>query len=113
MDVAGRWAPGRWEKHMPPESAPPALSRRGLYIAAVTVLTVFAVIVVMGITTRKMADAKLREWTENEAVPIVAVEAPDSHSKTTTLDLPGRLEAYTQAQMYARVSGYVKDWRAD
>jgi RND family efflux transporter MFP subunit len=33
--------------------------------------------------------------------------------KKTTFSLPGRLEAYTQAQMYARVSGYVKDWRAD
>jgi RND family efflux transporter MFP subunit len=27
--------------------------------------------------------------------------------------LPGRLEAFTQAQIYARVSGYLKDWKAD
>src|SRR5262249_44781147 len=30
-----------------------------------------------------------------------------------TLDLPGRLEAYSQAQIYARVSGYIKDLKAD
>ncbi len=30
----------------------------------------------MGITTRKMADARLSEWTENQAVPVVAVIAP-------------------------------------
>ena len=38
---------------------------------------------------------------------------PDTRGKTTTFSLPGRLEAYTQAQMYARVSGYVKKWEAD
>jgi RND family efflux transporter MFP subunit len=91
----------------------PAVSRRGLYIAGLSALIVGVVIVAFGITTRKIADAKLQEWTENQAVPVVAVAAPDMRGKTTTFSLPGRLEAYTQAQMYARVSGYVKDWRAD
>ena len=76
-------------------------------------LSIAAVIVVVGIATRKIADAKLREWTETQAVPVVAVALPDTHGKRTTLDLPGRLEAYTQAQIYARVSGYIKEWKAD
>ena len=38
---------------------------------------------------------------------------PDDRGRRTTLDLPGRLEAYSQAQLYARVSGYLKDWKAD
>jgi RND family efflux transporter MFP subunit len=109
---------------MPPEVAPtapeaaapapkPALSRRALSIGAVSFVTVAAFIAVTGVTTRRVADARLREWTENQAVPVVAVAPPDTRSKAATLELPGRLEAYTQAQMYARVSGYVKDWRAD
>ncbi len=111
---------------MPPDPTPPAphpeaprpaprrvVSRRGLTIALLSVLGIAAVIVVMGITTRKMADAKLREWTESQAVPVVAVAPPDTRGKRTTLDLPGRLEAYTQAQIYARVSGYVREWKAD
>jgi RND family efflux transporter MFP subunit len=98
---------------MPPDSTPPAISRRGLYIAAVSALIVGAVIVIMGITTRKMADAKLQEWTETQAVPVVAVAPPDTRGKKATFELPARLEAYIQAQMYARVSGYVKDWQAD
>jgi RND family efflux transporter MFP subunit len=91
----------------------PQLSRRGLTIAAASVLSIAAVIVVVGIATRKIADAKLREWTETQAVPVVAVVLPDTHGKRTTLDLPGRLEAYTQAQIYARVSGYIKEWKVD
>jgi RND family efflux transporter MFP subunit len=84
-----------------------------LYIAGVSAVIIGAIIVVTGITTRKMADAKLREWTENQAVPVVAVALPDTRGKTTTFELPGRLEAYTQAQIYARVTGYVKEWKAD
>jgi RND family efflux transporter MFP subunit len=100
---------------MLPDSTPPApvVSRRGLTIAGATAVLLAALIVIFGITTRKIADAKLQEWTEAQAVPVVAVAPPDMRGKATTFALPGRLEAYTQAQMYARVSGYVKDWQAD
>src|ERR1700728_856268 len=99
---------------MPPDPTPPAtVSRRGLYVAAVSAAIIGVVIVVVGITTRKVADAKLQEWTEDQAVPVVAVAPPETRGKTTTFSLPGRLEAYLQAQMYARVSGYVKSWEAD
>jgi RND family efflux transporter MFP subunit len=100
---------------MPPDSSPstPAVSRRGLTIAGVSVLMIAVVVVIFGITTRKVADAKLQEWTEKQAVPVVATAPPDTRGKKTTFSLPGRLEAYIQAQMYARVSGYVKKWDAD
>ena len=78
------------------------MSRRELYIAGLSALIVGVVIVAFGITTRKIADAKLQEWTENQAVPVVAVAAPDLRGKTTTFSLPGRLEAYTQARICPR-----------
>jgi RND family efflux transporter MFP subunit len=31
----------------------------------------------------------------------------------STLDLPGRFEAYARAPIYARVSGYLKSWKVD
>jgi RND family efflux transporter MFP subunit len=100
---------------MPPEtaSAPTVVTRRGLYLTGTFMTAVAALVVVMGLTTRKMADAKLSEWTEAQAVPVVSVATPDTRGRKTTLDLPGRLEAYTQAQIYARVSGYLKEWKAD
>ena len=94
---------------MPPETpqtgAP--VSRRGFYIAGISAAIIAAVIVIVGITTRKVADAKLQEWTENQAIPVVAVAPPDTRGKRSTIELPGRLEAYSQAQIYARVSGYL------
>jgi RND family efflux transporter MFP subunit len=98
---------------MPPDSAPSVLSRRGLYIAGIVAAVAALMIVIIGIASRKMADAKLSEWTEDQAVPVVAIAPPDTNGKRSTLDLPGRLEAYTQAQIYARVSGYLKEWKAD
>jgi RND family efflux transporter MFP subunit len=99
---------------MPPDSAPThPVSRRGLYITALAAAVIAVVIVVFGITSRKIADAKLQEWTENQAIPVVAVAPPESRGKTSTFSLPGRLEAYVQAQIYARVTGYVKEWDAD
>ncbi len=96
-----------------PDSSAPVLSRRGLRIAGIAIVAGAAVVVATGIMTRRMADARLSEWTENQAVPVVAVALPDTQGKSATLDLPGRLEAFSQAQLYARVSGYLKSWDAD
>lgn len=98
---------------MPPDSTPPVVSGRKLTFAGIVAALVAATIVVMGITTRRVADAKLSEWTEAQAIPVVAAAPPDTRGKRTALNLPGRLEAYAQAQIYARVSGYLKDWKAD
>jgi RND family efflux transporter MFP subunit len=92
---------------------PPRPSHRGLRLSAVAAVLLAATVVVVGITTRKMADARLREWTERQAVPVVSVAVPDTQGNRTSLDLPGRLEAYSQAQIYSRVSGYLKTWTAD
>jgi len=95
------------------DPAPPVVSRRSLRIAAVLAAVLVAGIVLVGIMSRKMADARLSQWTEDQAVPVVAVATPDTRGRRTTIDLPGRLEAYSQAQIFARVSGYIKDWKAD
>src|ERR1700733_315044 len=123
MTAVARHLRRRLESYMSSEPASPetapavpvpsAVSRRGLWIAGGTAIAVAGIVVVMGLTTRRMADAKLSEWTETQAVPVVAIAAPDSRGLTTTFGLPGRLEAYSQAQIYARVSGYLKAWNAD
>lgn len=98
---------------MSPDPIQPVVSRRRLRWAGVIAAFIAAAIVVMGISTRKMADARLSEWTENQAVPVVAVSLPATRGEQVTIELPGRLEAYSQAQIFARVSGYIKDWKAD
>jgi RND family efflux transporter MFP subunit len=98
---------------MSPDQVKPVVTRRGLRIALAGIALVAIAVVVAGITTRRIADAHLSEWTESQALPVVAVATPDTRAKKASLDLPGRLEAYSQAQMFARVSGYLKELKVD
>jgi membrane fusion protein (multidrug efflux system) len=97
---------------MPTEQSPPR-SRRKLGILGVVAVAAVLFVVVTGIRAREDASVKLREWTDDQAVPTVAVVLPDPKILNATIDLPGRLEAYYRAPIFARVNGYLKSWRAD
>jgi membrane fusion protein, multidrug efflux system len=97
---------------MPTEQRSP-VSRRRLGIFAVVAGIAAVLVVVTGIKAREESSAKLREWTDSQAIPTVAVVQPDAKVLNATIDLPGRLEAYYRAPIFARVSGYLKSWRAD
>jgi len=84
-----------------------------LGIFGVVVVIAALLVVVSGIRAREDSSAKLREWTDDQAIPTVAVVLPDSKILNATIDLPGRLEAYYRAPIFARVSGYLKSWSAD
>src|SRR6201985_571568 len=98
---------------MPTEQSPPPASRRKLGILGMLAGIVLIVVVITGIRSREEASARLREWTNDQAVPTVAVALPDAKALSPTIDLPGRLEAYYRAPIFARVSGYLKSWNAD
>src|SRR6202047_384303 len=97
---------------MPAEQSSP-VSRRKLGIFGLVAGIGALLLVVTGIRAREDSSAKLREWTDNQAIPTVAVVLPDAKVLNATIDLPGRLEAYYRAPIFARVSGYLKSWSAD
>src|SRR5476651_794776 len=97
---------------MPTERTPP-VSRRKLGIFGVVAVIAAAAIVVTGIRARARSDSELKTWTDDQAIPTVAVALPDARALNATIDLPGRLEAYYRAPIFARVSGYLKSWSAD
>jgi RND family efflux transporter MFP subunit len=84
-----------------------------LGIFGVVAVIAALLLVVTGIRAREDSSVKLKEWTDNQAVPSVAVVLPDPKPLQATIDLPGRLEAYNRAPIFARVSGYLKYWNAD
>ena len=97
---------------MSTEPKPPA-SRRKLGILGVVAVAGALTLVVTGIRAREDANVKLKEWTDDQAAPAVALIYPDPGALSASLDLPGRLEAYYRAPIFARVNGYVKSWNAD
>jgi membrane fusion protein, multidrug efflux system len=97
---------------MSTETRPPP-SRRKLGILGVVAVVGALTLVVSGIRAREDSEVKLKQWTDDQAIPAVAVIYPDPGALTATIDLPGRLEAYYRAPIFARVNGYLKSWSAD
>src|SRR6201996_5778572 len=104
--------PHHRRSRMPTEPSSP-VSRRKLSIVGLLAGIMLVVVVITGIRAREQSGEKLREWTDEQAVPTVTVALPDAKVLNATLDLPGRLEAYYRAPIFARVSGYLKSWNAD
>ncbi|HSA61897.1 MAG TPA: efflux RND transporter periplasmic adaptor subunit [Nitrospiraceae bacterium] len=57
--------------------------------------------------------ALLREKTLEEAIPTVAIVNPKPVDASETITLPGNIQAWFEAPIYAQVSGYVKMWYKD
>lgn len=98
---------------MQPENKASGLSHQTLRISGIVAVIVAVVIVVTGVTTRANNNTNLKAWTDKQAVPTVSVGLPSGAGDGSSLDLPGRFEAYARAPIYARVSGYLKNWKAD
>jgi RND family efflux transporter MFP subunit len=98
---------------MPPDTAAPGPSHRSLRVTGIVIAVIALVVVAIGIATRASGDARLRKWTDDQAVPTVVLVSPGVSDSAAALELPGRLEAYSRASIYARVGGYLKSWKAD
>ena len=100
---------------MSPESPPSSsrVSRRGLALTGLAGALIVVLVVVNGVWSRNASEARLKEETSQQAVPVVAVVTPTLGTNKSSLDLPGRLEAYSRAPIYARVSGFLKAWYVD
>ena len=98
---------------MSPEPSVRPVSRRGLRITAFVAAAIAVAVVGSGIASRASSSKKLSQWTDAQAQPVVTLTQPQSSGNASVLELPGRLEAYSRAPIYARVNGYVKDWKVD
>jgi len=92
-------------------TARPDLHR--LRVAGVSFLILIVAILVYGMVSRAAQNSRIHDLTEAQAVPNVAVVVPSNVENHAGLDLPGRLEAYIRAPIYARVPGYLKSWKHD
>jgi RND family efflux transporter MFP subunit len=89
------------------------VSRSSLVAVAVVVLLVTVIVAVVGIVERKHASAQLAHYTSANSAPPVSLAKPVFEKSATEIVLPGNIQAYTQAAIYARTTGYVKAWYKD
>jgi RND family efflux transporter MFP subunit len=83
--------------------------RRYLWMAVAFVL----LLAVWGIVSRLMARNTLAREAHAAAIPTVLTTKPHRGPAADTLVLPGSVQAYYEAPIYARTSGYLKVWYTD
>ena len=96
-------------KHEPP----PKVSRRSVLTPVVIVFVVTVVLAIVGIVRRQHASTVLAKYTDTVASPTVTVEQPVLQQSAQEIVLPGNMQAFTLAPIYARTTGYVKAWYRD
>ena len=83
--------------------------RRYLWVAIALVL----LLVVWGIVSRLLARNALAREGREAAIPTVLITKPHHGPAADTLVLPRSVQAYYEAPIYARTSGYLKVWYTD
>jgi RND family efflux transporter MFP subunit len=88
-------------------------TRRRLLIIGIVALTAAGALVANGLVNRARSKQELQQWTNAQAIPTVAL-AQITHSDVgQSFILPGNIQPYNKAAIYARVNGYLKSWNKD
>jgi RND family efflux transporter MFP subunit len=66
-----------------------------------------------GVISRARGKQDLVQWTNAQAVPTVALATLQHGDANRILTLPGSIQPYYKASIYARVNGYLKSWNQD
>ncbi len=94
------------------QSGPPPRANKSRLIAVISVLVAVG-IAVAGVLVRRYQESEVAQWTAEQAVPTVATVSPKQGVRGQQIVLPGDIEAWYEAPIYARVSGYLKAWYFD
>jgi RND family efflux transporter MFP subunit len=76
-------------------------------------LVAAAAIAANGLINRSRSKQNLTQWTAAQAAPTVALAKLARGDAEQRLILPGDIQPYNKAAIYARVSGYLKSWEQD
>ena len=66
-----------------------------------------------GISTRAHALTDVTKETQERAIPVVAVTTPERGAPQEEIVLPGAMQAFVDAAIYARTNGYLRKWYTD
>jgi RND family efflux transporter MFP subunit len=96
----------------PPPSTPEKKHGGGGWILGIVIIA-FICVAVLGIATRIQEETTLKGETKRAVVAAVVVMKAPSGPADEEVVLPGNVEAWHEAPIYARTSGYLKDWVTD
>jgi RND family efflux transporter MFP subunit len=89
-------------------AAPKGLRRAGIIAALIAVGVVAA-----GTISRAHETNAAETWSDARSIPTVQLVAVKASAATDALALPGTMQAWNAAKLYARVNGYLNAWYRD
>ena len=96
-------------------SSQPFKTPRSRRLLLVGIIALFAAggIAATGFISRSRSKQDLVQWTNAQAVPTVALAQLARGDAAQSVILPGDIQPYYKASIYARVNGYLKSWNKD
>jgi RND family efflux transporter MFP subunit len=86
---------------------------RSLFVGLAVAALLLGVVIYAGIHQRAMAASNLGAATERAAIAAVNVVEPKSGAALEEIVLPGTTQAFIDTPIFARTSGYLKQWYFD
>src|SRR3979409_2263567 len=90
-----------------------APDRKSLLTAAAAAVLMAGIVLSYGFIGRAESKQQGGAWTHTHAIPTVALAGLIPGSSHQTLTLPGNIQPFNRAAIFARVNGYVKSWDHD
>lgn len=99
--------------HQPASPPPGQGNPQKHHFKAVLLVIVLVALASWGIVSRIEAASSLHKKTNEQAIPSVAVLKAPHGPVSEEVTLPGTVQAWHEAPIYARTSGYLKSWVTD
>lgn len=90
-----------------------APGRKSLLTAAAAAVLIAGIVLSYGFIGRAQSKQEVVDWTNAHAIPTVGLAGLIPGSSHQTLTLPGNIQPFNRAAIFARVNGYVKSWDHD
>ena len=99
----------------PPPSAPPQPARPPVKLGPIFVVATVLIVIglAVGFIPRMLAHRSLVKETAENSVQSVLVVSPEPGKSEMGVPLPAEVQAFVEAPIYARASGYLKKWDVD
>jgi len=86
---------------------------KGLKVAGVVAVLIAAGVVVAGSMSRAGDTSTAKSWSDARAIPTVHLVPVTPSATSDALALPGTMQAWNNARLFARVAGYLHGWYKD